>query len=169
MFGADHKIPKATLPEDDPRRSSYEHLLYACNRCNFTRQAADSTAERSSSARSLTPPIDPDEEGIGNHLSVRPSGEVEAESPRGEKFIETFRLNHPDLVDERSRYIELADALEELRDEDKRRKLEEFFGFPGPENLPELDRLRPPHNDSPQGVEASALEKYRKGTLPEIY
>ncbi len=151
-FGVDHIRPVASHPT---LKCDYDNLAYACCRCNSVKQ--DNRL-----------PVDPCDDGWGNHLSASADGTVRAITAAGEQTIETCRLNRPALVLARRRMLAMLQALAASATEDARSLLREYLGFPA--NLPALSQLHPPGgNARPEGIAASYDEQRKRGELQETY
>src|SRR5437588_313916 len=86
-FSVDHIKPRVTHPE---LVCEYGNLLYACCGCNVLKQDG-----------SL--PLDPCEQGWGQHVRMGDDGIVQPLSRIGEELIEACRLNRSILVKGRRR------------------------------------------------------------------
>ena len=94
---------------------------------------------------------------------VLPDGVIAAEQVKTKRLIQQLDLNSPSLRKWRVMWMRIADLAKE-RDADLYQQL---VGFP--EDLPNLDRLRPPSNSRLSGIEASWYAKRQRGQLPETY
>lgn len=145
-FAIDHFAPQALAPS---LVSSYDNLIYSCQRCNLIKKAQ------------VVP--DPLRFLIGGNLRVTLDGNLEWNSKEAESLILKLDLNAPTMVAWRKTFssvIELAKA----HDSDLYRRL---MGFP--DELPNLRRKQPSSNTRPHGVDDCCFERRANGTLPDIY
>jgi hypothetical protein len=151
-FGVDHVRSRSAYPE---QICDYGNVVYACCRCNSLKQD--------------TPfPLDPCDEGWGNHLRAGAGGTVLAITSLGQRAIEICRLNRPALVEARRRMLQVLQTLAASRTVEAQSLLRDFLAFPA--NLPVLSELRPPGGNSrPEGVAASHYERRKRGKLQETY
>ncbi len=151
-FGVDHIRPVASHPA---LKCDYDNLAYACCRCNSVK-------------KDHRLPVDPCDDGWGNHLSTSADGTVRAITTAGEQTIEICRLNRPALVLARRRMLAVLQALAASATEDARSLLREYLAFPA--NLPALSQLHPPGgNTRPEGIVASYDEQRKRGEMQETY
>ena len=80
------------------------------------------------------------------------------------EIVEVLHLNDPEYVLRRGRMIELFRELERRRPD----LCHVWLGFP--DDLPNLESLRPPGGDTrPDGIEQSHFRRRERGELPATY
>jgi hypothetical protein len=129
-FSVDHLYPKTVTPE---RENDYTNLVYSCHRCNSLKQ----------DRLTLDPTITP----LSRHLRVDEAGNVRATTPDGAKMIDLLQLNHPTYISRRVFYKELAILYRRSHDDKQIHNLYiHAFGYP--DDLPDLNSLKPPLGNS---------------------
>lgn len=146
-FDIEHFVPAAVDPLG---RCEYTNLLYACRTCN----AAKSNV--------LAVP-DPCAVAFGACLRVKTNGEVEAFHADGRKLRDVLRLNSPNNVQHRSRWMRILDALRASHPD----LYEEVMAFPN--DLPDLRRKHVPSNSMPEGAENCYFALRLRSELPRTY
>ena len=92
-FCVEHLLPKST-PEYAHLEWWYDNLVYACRRCN--------------SAKGKAILADPCRQAaFGLHLKVLPDGTIDWLTEDGMNLVLVLRLNDPEMVALRAKYIEL--------------------------------------------------------------
>lgn len=145
-FELDHFQPQSLAPN---LHLDYFNLVYACRRCNSVKldQAVS----------------DPMMSFSSEFVVVRPDGLIESDKPQTKRLIQQLDLNSPKLKKWRVMWMRIVNLAKER--DTKLYKL--LVGFP--EDLPNLGRLRPQTNSSPDGIEVSWYAKRIRGQLPESY
>ena len=144
----DHFEPQAIRKD---LKYEYTNLLYTCPACN------------SHKSDSILP--DPCFVALGNCLRVHKDGRMEALNADGERLIDVLALD--DRV-ARTRRRLIIGAVISLA-ESNWPMFVEWMRYP--EDLPDLnnDKNMPPHNDKPDGLFQSCLERKNRSELPEVY
>lgn len=151
-FGSDHVRPRSRTAE---ALSSYDGLVYACSVCNAWKKDFPADLDFGAIA-------------VAEHLEAQPDGTIRALSPWGEALVDVCALNRPDLVAFRRDLRTLLALLARRRGEEAARLRKRYLGYP--DDLPDLASLRPPGGNSrPEGIAESAIERRRRGELPEEY
>lgn len=145
-FELDHFEPQSLAPE---RTLDYFNLVYACRRCN--------------SVKSGQPIDDPFTILSSDVVAVLPDGVLSCDSLDGDRLIRQIDLNSPALRRWRVMWMRIV-GLAKKCDADLYQQLTGF-----PQNLPDLERLRPPINSRPEGIEISWYAKEQRGQLPDHY
>lgn len=132
----------------------YDNLLYLSHRINLR--------------KGKRPLPDPGKLALGKCLRVEPKGDrigqITATNKDGQMIVDTLKLNNPDEVEDRLKWLEVLRAVA-VTDEVRFRKL---LGFPS--DLADLSRRSRERNKRPEGISHSAYhlrEVSRK--LPEWY
>jgi hypothetical protein len=144
----DHFEPQAIRSD---LKCEYTNLLYLCPACNSLK------------SDSILP--DPCVVAVGDCLRVYKDGRIEALNAQGELLIDVLALDQPEAK-QRRRFV-IGNILSHA--ENNWQMFVEWMRYP--EKLPDLDdpKNRPPHNDKPEGIAQSFLEKKRRGELDEVY
>ena len=145
-FELDHFEPQSLAPL---RTLDYLNLVYACRRCNSVKldqQVADPLTLLSSDA-----------------VAMLPDGVLVGHRNESKRLISQLDLNSPKLEKWRVMWMRIID-LARKRDSALYRQLTGF-----PDDLPNLERLRPPNNIRPDGIEISWYAKRQRGQLPDSY
>ena len=130
----------------------YDNLLYACATCN----SAKGSREVPDPLQVLTSPS----------VQVGEDGFLHATTPEAARLIKLLGLNGKGAVEFRLLWIGIV-ALAAKGDPELHKRL---MGYPGPSDLPDLTRLRPPRgNHRPEGVKQSCHSQWHHGVLPETY
>lgn len=146
-FDIEHFRPVALQPDLD---TTYDNLLYSCASCNAVK------------GKSVVP--DPLVVLLDPNVRIAEDGAIEANTPEAARLIELLGLGSPQSSEFRLLWIGIV-ALAERYDPALYRRL---MGFP--DDLPDLQRLRPPGgNTRPEGVKSSFLAKRQDGMLPTTY
>lgn len=145
-FELDHFEPQSLAPH---LTLDYFNLVYACRRCNSTKlgQSVDDPLTNLSADSAI----------------ILPDGFIASEQIKTKRLIQQLDLNSPKLRKWRVMWVRIVD-LAKQRDADLYQQL---AGFPS--DLPNLNRLRPPSNSRPSGIEMSWHAKRQRGQLPETY
>jgi len=146
-FHIDHFIPVTT---DSDGKCEYTNLLYACGACNESKKAI------------LGLP-DPCRVAFSDCLQITSDGHVRALNKDGEKLRQVLRLDSPQNVANRSRWIRVLDSLQK----NDPILFMEMMGFP--DNLPDLRKARAPSNTRPEGVQNCYFVLRENGQLPSTY
>jgi 5-methylcytosine-specific restriction endonuclease McrA len=145
-FDLDHFEPQSVNPR---RRLDYLNLVYACRRCNSVKR--DQTVG------------DPFNLLHSENVATWPDGSLHASDRETRRLIRQLDMNSPRLKMWRSMWMRIA-ALAEERDADLYFQL---VGFPN--DLPDLGKLKPPHNDRTEGLDECRFARRRRGELPNVY
>jgi hypothetical protein len=146
-FHIDHFIPVTT---DSDGICVYTNLLYACGTCNESKKAI------------LGLP-DPCNVAFSDCLQIALDGRVRALNKDGEKLRQALRLDSPQNVANRSRWMRVLDSLQK----NDPVLFTEMMGFP--DNLPDLRKMKAPSNTKPEGVQNCYFVLREKGQLPSTY
>jgi hypothetical protein len=132
-FGIDHVKPKGTA-EFAHLILNYENLVYACNRCNSWKREAIV--------------LDPCSATLADHIRMDADGTMLGLSQGGTRLIEALGLNDHVPLSTRRRFMRLLRLFQDHPEDAEIRALfVDFFGYP--DDLPDLDRLRPRENSRP--------------------
>ncbi|NQT15164.1 MAG: HNH endonuclease, partial [Planctomycetes bacterium] len=145
-FDLDHFEPQSVNPG---RQLDYLNLLYACRRCNAVKR--DQTV------------ADPFRLLHSERVATRPDGSLQTPDRETLRLVQQLDLNSPRLKKWRVMWMRIV-TLAEQRDADLYLHL---VGFP--ENLPDLSKLRPPHNRRKEGLGECSIARRRRGELPDVY
>jgi hypothetical protein len=96
-------------------------------------------------------------------IIVLPDGVLVGHNSNAKRLIQQLDLNSPKLKKWRVMWIRIVD-LARKRDATLYQQLTGF-----PEDLPNLEQLRPPKNYRPDGIETSWYAKRQRGELPNFY
>ena len=151
-FSVEHVIAQS---EDEARICDYTNLVYACTRCNSTRQ--DKRI------------LDPTEVAFGDHLRLGDDGHLMGVTVDGQYLIKLLRLNEGRIVAVRRKYLRLLSLAEKYpADALIAAIILEEFGFP--DDTPDLRTMRPPGGNTRPGSERSCYFVRREnGSLPPTY
>jgi len=148
VFVIDHFIAQC---RDSLRILDYENLLYLCSSCN--------------ASKSYHLVCDPCDVALGKCLKVHKDGTITAKNEDGQLLIDLLRLDNEDYTQFRYRTIRTIQGLAQLKD---RETILLWLRYP--ENLPDLNQLRPPGgNRKPKGIRRSHHARRLRGELPEMY
>ena len=152
-FSVDHVLPKVSHPE---RIRDYENLVYACNRCNARKQD-----------RLFA---DPTKIGLGTCVSIDPmTGLAHALNDDGEELIERLHLNEDELVATRQEVLSLIPLKAEFPDHPVVHRLY-MNAFAYPDDLPDLESLRPPGGNRPRAGRSPSYHRIRRsGAWNPVY
>ncbi|WP_442507606.1 HNH endonuclease [Novipirellula sp. SH528] len=145
-FELDHFEPQSVSPQ---RRLDCANLVYACSRCNLVKSGH------------LT--NDPFEWLTHRTVTSYIDGSIASEDPETRRLLLQLDLDSPALRGWRQIWIRIV-HLAEQEDSDLAQLL---TGFPS--HLPDLSRLKPPSNESLEGVDQSWHAKHRRGELPQCF
>jgi hypothetical protein len=146
-FDIDHFQPQKCSPD---LAADYPNLVYSCRRCNgvkFDHKVDDPFV-------------------LMTRVQVRtmPDGTVRGIDSAATKLIMQLDLNSPKLVEWRIMWMRIADLARKKDPE----LLQRLIGFPN--NLPDLQHLRPPAgNTRPTGIMESWAALAKQGKLPDHY
>lgn len=150
-FGVDHFTPQILAPE---LTCTYDNLVYACNRCNSWKQ--DNVV------------LDPCKVDFSQHLQVNEDGTIQALTQEAVEHMQVLGLDDPDLTRYRKQIIDILKRLQALPDETATDILHQWLRFPN--DLPNLNRLRPPNGNSrPEGVSECFYNQKQAGRLPKLH
>ena len=128
----------------------YDNMLYACTTCNNSK----GSRKVSDPLLILTSP----------NVRVGEDGIMHTTTPEAARLIELLGLNGKLAVEFRSLWIGIV-ALAAKSDHELFRRL---MGFPN--DLPDLDQLKPPRGNSrPEGIAASNFARKMRGELEDSY
>jgi hypothetical protein len=146
-FEIDHLVPVVTSPE---LALAYDNLLYTCDVCNSVKGSQELP--------------DPCTALLAGMLTVLVDGQISGHSRRARRIIRVLGLDDPEFVLYRARWIKII-ALARVHDADLYRQL---MGIP--DDLPDLESLRPPTGNSrPEGIATSFHHRRLRGELPAIH
>jgi HNH endonuclease len=147
MFGIDHFLPTSLHPK---KAGQYDNLVYACTTCNLAK-----------GKRTLP---DPCLALVQSGIQVLEDGTLVTHTKEARRLVRVLGLDSAEYVEFRRLWIDII-ALIRVHDGTLHQRL---MGFP--ENLPQLQRLRPPRgNTRPEGIGQSWLARKERGELPELY
>ncbi len=148
IFAIDHFIAQC---RDSLKILDYDNLLYICSSCNAT--------------KSHHIVCDPCNVALGQCLVVHNDGTITATNEDGQVLIDILRLDNEDYTRYHYKMIKTIQTLANAGD---RETLLLWLCYP--ENLPDLNKLRPPGgNKKPDGVRESHHARRCRGELPEMY
>jgi hypothetical protein len=146
-FDIDHFQPQTCRPD---LVADYSNLVYSCRRCNAVKLDHEIA--------------DPFAVMTGVRVRTMPDGTLRGIDDAASRLIAQLDLNSPRLMEWRILWMRIADLA---RDRDPR-LLQRLVGFP--DDLPDLQRLRPPAGNSrPAGVAESWAVLANQGKLPACY
>lgn len=150
-FAVDHIVPQS---QDANLIFEYTNLLYSCNRCNSARQDIEV--------------LNPFLVAFGEHLRCSTDGHIVALTPEGQDLIDLLHLAEEPSLSVRRHQIRILNLKREYPEDPE---VDQLFleAFRYPEDLPDLESLRPTENTLPQGVETSYFARRSKGLLPATY
>jgi hypothetical protein len=149
-FSVEHFIAKARCPE---RECDYDNLLYACVRCNSFKQ--DKVVR-----------LDPTQVAFADHFVFRDDGRLEGCTPEAKDLLDLLHLNESPALDQRQQILRIVRLKQKLpNDTDVCALFVEVFKYP--DDLPDLETLKPKSNNRPDGIKVSHFA--RKGELPKVY
>lgn len=151
-FSVDHVVPQV---DDSGRICDYENLVYACLRCN--------------SSKNTVLLLDPTQLPLAECLSINDEGRMTALNADGADLIDILHLNDPPIIDTRCKYLKILKLKRSYPDESEIHDLFlDAFGYP--DDLPNLASRRPPEGKLPKaGSAQSYYELRRLGQLGEVY
>ena len=145
-FDLDHFEPQSVNPR---RQLDYLNLVYACRRCN--------SVKRDQSVG------DPFRLLHAENVATRPDGSLYTQDRETRRLIRQLDLNSPRLKKWRSMWMRMVTLAEE-------REAEIYYQLVGfPDDLPDLGKLRPPHNHRREGLEECWFARRGRGELPDVY
>ena len=147
MWDIDHFAPQHSHPQ---HKLDYDNLLYACHTCN--------------SAKSSQVVPDPCEVAFGECVEVHENGAISALNEDGEILIAALRLDREKATNFRRLII---DTLRSFVIHNETQLYIRWMGYP--DDLPDLSRLKPPGNNSPEGINDSCYARRVRSELPETY
>ncbi len=145
-FDIDHFQPQSVNPR---RQLDYLNLVYACRRCNSVKR--DQTVG------------DPFSLLHSKSIATLPDGSLYAPDREARRLIRQLDLNSPRLKNWRSMWMRIV-TLAEQREAGLYCQL---VGFPN--DLPDLSKLKPPHNHRKQGLDECRFARRQRGELPSVY
>jgi hypothetical protein len=151
-FSVDHVTPQV---DDATRICDYENLVYACLRCNSSKQDILLA--------------DPTKIPFGQCLIIELDGTISALSADGADLIDVLHLNDSPVIDTRKKYLTLMKLSQEYPEDQAIRQLYvDAFGYP--DDLPDLRSRRPPGgNRSKSGANSSYYDLRQQNQLGECY
>ena len=152
-FSVEHFIPKTIEPD---KERDYENLLYACVRCNTYKQTSITL-------------LDPTKVAFSDYFSVNEDGYITGLSPEANDLLDLLDLNNNPALEERRKALCLLRLKKRLPDV---KDVHDLFisHFAYPEDLPDLESLRPPDgNVRPEGIQDSHLARKKRNELAEVY
>jgi hypothetical protein len=152
-FGVDHVHAKGD-PANVARICDYENLVYACNRCNSVKQD-----------RLL---LDPCATPLAEHVRIADDGTIAWLTAEGRRLVRSLGLDKNELKSIRQRFLRIRRLYQSHPgDPDIRALYLDYFGFP--DDLPNLDKLRPAGNSRPEGLNESYWRQRAENRLPQEY
>lgn len=152
-FGVEHVKPKAR-PEYQDLICDYRNLVYACNRCNSLKRDAIV--------------LDPCETSFSSHIRVSADGQIRGLTPHGCDLVDRLGLDEIGPKSARRECLRVLRLFQKQpADPEVRALYLHYFGFP--EDLPDLDVLRPEINARPAGLAEAYFRQRRDGRLAETY
>lgn len=145
-FELDHFRPQSANPR---LRLDYENLVYACRRCNAVK------GEQSTR--------DPFLLLQATRATSHPDGSLRSLDCETLRLIEQLDLNSPRLKEWRVMWRRIV-ALAKEHDPRLHSQLVAF-----PKDLPDLKKLKPPHNTRKQGLDQCWFALRERGELPAAY
>jgi hypothetical protein len=100
---------------------------------------------------------------LHGQVLVREDGRIEATTPDANKLIRVLGLDDPEYCEFRRLLIDIAT----MAANSEPGLFQRLMGYPN--DLPDLARLRPPHNSRPQGIRESYRAQRDRGELPDTY
>jgi len=145
-FAVDHHLSLKLRPD---LACDYDNLLYSCSTCNSIKG-------------SISLP-DPTEFLLRSSLAVHKDGRLETTTPEAAEIVETLRMDARSATKTRNCWVQLIQLAKE-------NDLELYLNLMGPpEDLPDLDRLKPPSGNSrPRGIIESYHAKRLRGEIPSV-
>jgi len=152
-FGVEHALPKSN-PAHAARICNYEILLYACSRCNSEKRNQQV--------------LDPCQTSLGEHLRVSVDGSIIGLTSEGWQLVNILRLNKswPRKIRQRAMRIRFLYQTHP-NDPEIEALYRDHFGYP--DDLPNLDILRPESNSRPEGLTDAYFRQRAEGRLPAEY
>jgi HNH endonuclease len=153
-FSVEHIVPQISAPD---HVCDYENMVYSCTACNSAKQDIEV--------------LDPTRTPLGDHLHIREDGSIEALTAEGQDLIDQLGLDCESKTRVRRYYLDVI-ALKREHPEDPRVHgfFIQAFGYPEPNDLPDLTALRPPGGNARKGSESTSFHKRSAaGTLPPWY
>jgi hypothetical protein len=152
-FGVDHVHSKSN-PDNIAFICDYEYLVYACNRCNSVKKD-----------RVL---LDPCAIPLAEHVRIDEDGTIAWRTPEGRRLVRGLGLDQDEPKIIRQRYLRIRRLYQSHPDDPDIRALYlDCFGYP--DNLPNLDKLRPQSNSRLAGLTDAYFRQRAEGRLPETY
>lgn len=145
-YELDHFEPQSSTPH---RRLDYLNLVYSCRRCNSVK--LDQVVN------------DPFQLLYLENVVTLSDGSLRTQDSETEQLILQLDLNSPRLKSWRIMWLRIV-ALAEGHNKDLYYQL---VGFP--ENLPDLNKLKPPTNHRKEGIEQSWFARRERDDLPDSY
>jgi hypothetical protein len=145
-YDIDHLLPQSIYPA---AKLDYDNLIYLCHTCNITK------------SNKFAP--DPSVVAFGKSVRVNDDGTIIALNKDGKRLIKIMGLD--DKEHTQARHI-IIRTVQILAVNDRNTYI---LWMRYPENLPDLNRLRPPSNTRPKGVEKSYFAMRARGELDEVY
>jgi len=140
-FAVEHFLPVSRAPD---AATDYDNLLYACTACNLAKAAQ------------LVP--DPTLAFLDSSVTIHDDGQLEALTAPAAEVVRALGLNDPRYIRFRRRWIRVI-RLAQRHDS---ALLDDLLG--GPDDVPNLSRLRPPRgNTRPEGIEQSHFARRLRG------
>jgi hypothetical protein len=150
-FGVEHVRPKGVAAYQQLERD-YENLVYACNACNSRKQ------------RQLL--LDPCATAFGQHLRVDETGKIQGITTEGKYLVDILALDRPEQEEVRVRYLRLL-SLHQRYPQDPEVTALYMAAFGYPDDLPNLEMLRPKGNSRPEGLRDCFWRRREEGRLTE--
>jgi hypothetical protein len=152
-FSVEHVLPKGA-PDNLALICAYENLVYACNRCNSVKQ--DHLL------------LDPCATPLAEHLRVSDDGSISGLTAQGQRLVRLLGLNKIGPRTIRQRCLRVLLLYQNNPDNPDIQALYlDYFGYP--DDLPNLDELRPASNSRPEGAADCYWRQRAENRLPETY
>jgi hypothetical protein len=112
--------------------------------------------------------LDPCETPLAEHLFVSEDGSISGLDEKGQSLVDLLGLNKIGPRAVRQRCMRVLLLYEDRPDVPEVRALYlDYFDYP--DDLPNLDSLRPKENSRPTGLERAYFRQRAEGKLPETY
>jgi len=145
-YELDHFEPQSSNPD---LRLDYGNLVYACRRCNLTK-----TAQKIENPFALL---------CSGKVTTLDDGTLQTQDSETKRLILQLDLNSPRLKSWRIMWLRIVTLAEE-HNINLYYQLVRF-----PDNLPDLNKLKPPTNQRKEGIEQSWFARRERNDLPNSY
>ena len=152
-FGVEHALPRS-IPDNAARICDCEILLYACSIRNSAKQ--DRLV------------LNPCQVSFIKHLGIGDDGLIVGHTTEGWQLVDLLGLNKPKRQAIRRRVLTILRLYRDHPDKPDVQELYHYY-FGHPDDLPNLDALRPKSNSRPNGLIDSFFRQRAEGRLPKDY